>query len=541
MARPGTVDYSKWERMAAELSSSDDDRPQPRPPLRPPSPTRELQQRFGDFPRSALDQEEDDADDDYECTEDEDDEEVNSHHVRRVARRITGTCLHCGAADAIKRCSRCQSVWFCDIDCQAAAWKGHAVNCFAKSETEAWWGKLSSSSGEGTRDMAEILRQRLEFRRAVAATRERRKAAAEAAARAAEARAREGLAKGGKGGKDQDDKEETCAVCQCSECTGVYVQSIMNDLEASYPPKCSMCRAEIPSQTFERQLNDQQQQLLAEFVAHKSLSASETMLKCQCGYMEIRTDKPVLWWCPACSRGECQVCNQVLPDGVGDDLSAVTSTEKGAEIDLLLRPHVVGCANLREAKQKVDKALESGQKMPCPGCGLAGMKDESCTHMSCPRCQTSWCYLCGLSVEDCDKAPPRQPGHRSNDIFLHNVDWEVNPRRCPMYLTQILEVDPAWLGDNFEDGDDVADDECLAYFHRWRTIKLLQEVREEVGAETFEQVWLHFASVRRAGYELEDIVHTDTSVLIDRDAFVAEESDEGVSDGELERSDDDDL
>ena len=125
---------------------------------------------------------------------------------------------------------------------------------------------------------------------------------------------------------------------------------------------------------------------------------------------------------------------------------------------------------------------------PGPVCGLAGRKDEACTHMSCPRCQTSWCYLCGLSVEMCDKKPPL-PGRPAKDIFLHNADWEVNPARCPMYLTQILEVDPSWLGD-WTEGDEVDDEQCLAYFHRWRTIKLLQEVQEEVGLSIFQQVWL---------------------------------------------------
>jgi len=37
-----------------------------------------------------------------------------------------------------------------------------------------------------------------------------------------------------------------------------------------------------------------------------------------------------------------------------------------------------------------------------------------------------------------------------NDIYLHNKDWEINEKRCPMYLTQILEVDLHWLGENWE-------------------------------------------------------------------------------------------
>ena len=44
----------------------------------------------------------------------------------------------------------------------------------------------------------------------------------------------------------------------------------------------------------------------------KALTSDETMMRCPCGYMEVRADKPVLWWCQLCKRGECQVCNQSL-------------------------------------------------------------------------------------------------------------------------------------------------------------------------------------------------------------------------------------
>jgi hypothetical protein len=128
--------------------------------------------------------------------------------------------------------------------------------------------------------------------------------------------------------------------------------------------------------------------------------------------------------------------------------------------------------------------------MPCPVCGLRGIKDESCMHMKCPRCETPWCYLCGLSVKDCDKAPAR-PGMPVDDIFLHNADWQTNEKRCPMYLTQvrfvcsaeqmplfpdgfvldaqILDIDPSWMGEYDEDSmgeDEVDDQRCLEYFHR---------------------------------------------------------------------------
>ncbi len=93
-----------------------------------------------------------------------------------------------------------------------------------------------------------------------AVSREQRKNAAQAAAaRAAAHRAQQGASKSEKGGKGQCEREETCAVCQCEftvagdtgegiccpsshflccECTGVFVQSIMNDLAVRRPHFC---------------------------------------------------------------------------------------------------------------------------------------------------------------------------------------------------------------------------------------------------------------------------------------------------------------
>jgi hypothetical protein len=519
MARPGTTDYSRWDALANEISSDEDE---PRKNTSQP-PMAEM-----------VDADEDEA---------ENERPMEPLQPSAVVRLRTGTCSHCERAGAQKRCSRCQFAWFCNGTCQAAAWPTHSLACFAKSETAAWWGFLGTEGR--ARDLAALQQQRLEFRRAVAVSRtERRQAAAAAAARAAALRAAQGSKQGGKGGKG-GEKEETCAVCQCdftvsgdsgegiscpsshflcSECSGVFVQSILNDLEASFPPKCSMCRAEIPCETLERQLNATQMEIWNEFITMRALAESERMHKCEaCGYFEIRTDRPVLWWCSMCHVGACQVCHKELPCQAEDEEAGMDPHR--AE---LLNPHVIGCASLRDAKEAVDQALDLGSKMQCPGCGLAGRKDDACTHMACPRCHTSWCYVCGLSVERCDKEPPR-PGRPADDIFLHNVDWEGNEQRCPMYLTQILEVDPDWLGEGWEGGDDVDDDTCLAHFHRHRTLKLLQEVRAGVGAETFEQVWLHFDSVRNAGFDIDDVFFQDTSSLINRDAWCDEEEGEEES------------
>lgn len=40
----------------------------------------------------------------------------------------THTCPSCGK-DAIKRCSRCNSVWYCSVECQRKHWKKHKPFC----------------------------------------------------------------------------------------------------------------------------------------------------------------------------------------------------------------------------------------------------------------------------------------------------------------------------------------------------------------------------------------------------------------------------
>ena len=62
------------------------------------------------------------------------------------------------------------------------------------------------------------------------------------------------------------------------------------------------------------------------------------------------------------------------------------------------------CAELAPSKAIWDKALENGAKVPCPQCGVGGQKDNACTHMTCVKCHTRYCYLCGLANNKLDKA-----------------------------------------------------------------------------------------------------------------------------------------
>ena len=490
-------------------------------------------------------------------------------------------CAACAAPNPRFRCSRCQMVNFCDQDCQIRYHPIHKSECIDASMHMAYWGFLNrdgissnnnndKSSGEDDeRKTPSKEEQRAALQKALEArlASRRRRALKRAAAAAAVERARMArLARGndvnnkegGNKGKGAAEKEEVCSVCQCeftvsgdsgvglccpashhmcAECAGVYVKSVLGDLEASFPPRCPLCRAEMPQDHFEAQLTTQQQASMKAFTAQRALKPGQVLVKCsKCEFFEVQpVPGSVVWWCGGCDHGTCFVCNKDLPSGV-------------FKYDIEKSPHAI-CKALRFAKTKIEQAIEEGSNMQCPGCGLSGRKDDACTHMTCPKCTTVWCYVCGLHVKDCDKANAR-PGRPIDDIFLHNQDWEINEKRCPMYLTQILEVDLHWLGGDWEDraiDEDFEDDEkCLDYFHRFRTIKKLQQARDEIGHDDFQAVFEHFDSVKNSGYTLEEVISTCTDKLIDREEYLQyhheaegdeeDEDNEGLSADDMDES-----
>ena len=484
-------------------------------------------------------------------------------------------CASCFTPGPSSRCSRCQMVWFCNRTCQVAYHPVHKSECIDANQHFQYWGFLSKNTGGGITNnisnnnnhsllspeqrrkaLENALLARVDLRRRKALKQAAAKEAVERARRTREARGHQ--VKGGDNkGKGNAEREETCSVCQCeftvagdggaglccpsshfmcNECAGVYCKSVVDDIHVSYPPKCPMCRALMPMDHFQAQLDTKQLAAVKTHAAEIALKPNEMLARCQkCDYFEVET-KPgsVVWWCAACGYGNCFVCNKDLPRGV-------------LKYDLTKSPHAL-CGSLRFIKSKVEKAIEEGSQMQCPACGLSGRKDDACTHMSCPKCLLEWCYVCGVGVADCDKAPPRA-GRPVNDIYLHNKDWESNERRCPMYLTQILEVDLSWLGDDWENrisDEDFEDDEkCLDHFHRFRTIQKLQEVLQETGLRDFQAVFEHFESIRNAGYTIDEIIETSTDCLIDRSGFMgnAEVDDDDDEDrgSDIEQSEQDEF
>ncbi len=124
-------------------------------------------------------------------------------------------------------------------------------------------------------------------------------------------------------------------------------------------------------------------------------------------------------------------------------------------------------------------------------------------------CETEYCYLCGMSEADCDKAPTG-----GAMLFAHNVDWDTNPNRCPQQLTEISQID-----DRYSE----VDDECVAMVSRLRTIAHLRRAYVEMGKPMFDRLSRKYASVRNCGFTITEILTTDIT-LIQRQA-VDDESD----------------
>lgn len=156
--------------------------------------------------------------------------------------------------------------------------------------------------------------------------------------------------------------------------------------------------------------------------------------------------------------------------------------------------HRSECRDLQKYRRMIDQALETGSKQHCPDCDLAGVKDNGCTHMTCERCGTRWCYLCGTKEEECFVDDNDDDDDHS--FAEHNQDWYEKQGRCPMFLISIQELDDRWP-DN--------DDDCLEYFHRFKTLSQLYNVMKIIGEDELEALNNRFGLIDITGYTIDEI------------------------------------
>lgn len=285
----------------------------------------------------------------------------------------------------------------------------------------------------------------------------------------------------------------------CTDCSQSIVRLFFANPQENIPLRCVQCRVELNPSVFERQLSPQQldfyhQNMLVLVWAKSFLGQNERFDNCPfCSYAVIRgihDTKILVCQHPQCQKTSCLVCRKQCPNISGGYLTR----EQEDQIIYHLR-----CEALAADKEIFDQAAESGQKVACPKCGLAGMKDDSCTHMTCPTCAQIWCYFCGKALEECDKA-----NFGVNGIYDHNEDWHRNTARCPMYFTQIQDIDTRWPGDEVQ---------CLIMFHRNRSLRLLRDVFQRLGEEKIRELNEHFNSLNACGFTVEEILGEDLTLI----------------------------
>ncbi|CAB9507992.1 expressed unknown protein [Seminavis robusta] len=316
--------------------------------------------------------------------------------------------------------------------------------------------------------------------------------------------------------KDDDAAKLACQSRHtlCGECSAVFCKSILaaGPMAITPHPKCSVCRGPIPSLSLERILKPDQLSTYLSYVAMHTLEEGERIVSCvNCRYHEVHSYEAPIFWCRACEVVHCVGCKAKLPRLMDED--EIEDSDDEEEYMSGQSAHIfhLKCSALSKEKAAFDAAIQAGAGMPCPGCGVMGRKDGMCTHMTCEGCETDWRYLCGLSVEECDKAPRRGVAS-SEPIYGHNEGWKTNPKRCPMYMNLIAKVDDDWdfTPDSDDDDEEEYDEEdieemCNDKFHRWRTLQKLHTLREELGEEKWRELHGHFTSVRHCDFDEQEI------------------------------------
>jgi hypothetical protein len=317
-------------------------------------------------------------------------------------------------------------------------------------------------------------------------------------------------AEGAKGGGDRQKKEGnkniSCALCDdvlehnhtfikcpqghhlCKDDSATYIEHTMgsNDL----PAKCCLCKTEIASNIFEMNLPQKYRDQFVMFNAMNTIGENEKILQCpSCSWFAVGYDEPPLFLkCQGkCGQVSCYHCKVSVPGN---------NPPQTEEEELAQAAHIPHADPELNRWYKRWQDAEQSQTVACPNseCNVpAGLKDDACLHMTCNACNTQYCYFCKLKIDQCDQATAAElaqagAGLGMSPIYRHNVNWVENRKRCPMYLTELSEVDAQW-----PHGDDQA---CVERLSRLQALKALSDVYNEMGDAVFQRLQAAFGPVK---------------------------------------------
>eukprot|EP00475_Leptophrys_vorax_P044267 TRINITY_DN8806_c0_g1_i1.p1 TRINITY_DN8806_c0_g1~~TRINITY_DN8806_c0_g1_i1.p1 ORF type:complete len:621 (+),score=176.81 TRINITY_DN8806_c0_g1_i1:151-1863(+) len=136
-----------------------------------------------------------------------------------------------------------------------------------------------------------------------------------------------------------------------------------------------------------------------------------------------------------------------------------------------LKGHVCRIDHLEDLYNDVLFTLAEAGSRKCPQCGTVGLKDLACTHITCDKCGSRWCYHCQVLEKNL-----------AGGFSAHN-QWNLNTpegsNRCPMYLQ--YKYGERAAGER-TDGDPA---KSLEKYHR----TLQEQAIEKLQARTDPKLW----------------------------------------------------
>ena len=174
-------------------------------------------------------------------------------------------------------------------------------------------------------------------------------------------------------------KHLACGACFCNSCFGAYVRLRVTDGTAKV--ECANCDEELKEEVLENYL--QGYPLLQQH--YKRLSTADAncdpkIKTCpNCCHLQKTADENTKFLvCVECGREWCFACHAPWHKGM-----SCKAFKRGSKLFTeWARAKTRGSTNARA----------------CPKCGVFIQRSDGCDHMTCPRCKTPFCYLCGQRI-----------------------------------------------------------------------------------------------------------------------------------------------
>lgn len=230
----------------------------------------------------------------------------------------------------------------------------------------------------------------------------------------------------------------------CGECINQsYEFKIIN--KELLTNKCTLCSNSFYENKLEAILSEDVKYALMKYNVFKEFSIPKnlSLLKCPCctdslnpGYILIDKFDHVQFY--KCEHEKClkEVCLYCYNE-VGNNRVKHEDCKRYFEV-LLYLEKVIEYAVIKQCpkcKSRIANEMDSPR-----------IKDATCTHIRCTKCNMHYCYICGGHEDTIDKS------HTTGKIpiYRHNDDWDKNANRCPMYVRDFFKVIPSWPNDETE-------------------------------------------------------------------------------------------